>query len=767
MINKHTFAVLILLHLSVWTFGADSWIRINQLGYLPNAEKKAILLSETALKIESFTIHDALTNEQCAIIHTVKSWGSFDKFNSTYILDFSSFKAEGAYYIKINNIYSPTLFINKNIFVGSTDKLINYMQLQRFGGDVSGGWWYDGANKNRNGSINATAIYQLLFSYSQNPLVFDDKYDDDGKNGPNGIPDIIDEAKWGLDWLVQANYKNGPLSMAGKFVSAFALGADVLGQFYPAFPEILSKKAIEVYEFARNQQGITQNLVPETEKKLTEENWKDDMQLAATQLYFLTYNAAYLQDAVDYGASEPVPQWLFSSCDEPLQFYPYINWSPYLLLQVENPNIKKTFLQNIFITLQRASLTARDNPFNIGITFSENSNNKIVALHNLCLVYRHLTKDNTFIEMEESLYNWIFGCNPWGISMVIGLPEIGHTPVHPHTKTYIESDKLPVGGLLNGPVSNNCLMKTDTERQIYDGIYERFQTDWAIYRDHVNDYITNQPNIDGTSSLFQLLSARQANGEKQDFFDKNIYDKGGINRFNPAKKQITIIFTGHQYADGYSKIRKTLNKNKVKAAFFFSGDFLRKKSNASKVRKLFQEGHYIGPATNHYVRLADWNNTESSSIRKRAFLLDLKENYGALKKLGIDKQQAPFFNPPFELYNDSISRWCKETGVFLIRSTPGTYANLDYTFPEMRENYYSSKEIFDKIMQVEASKGLNGYILQFNFGVNPGRKDKFYNSLPALLENLKKAGYEFVDLFTATDVIANPGTMTETKKKKK
>ncbi|MDO9634117.1 MAG: glycoside hydrolase family 9 protein [Paludibacter sp.] len=767
MVNKHTIAVLILIHLAVSSFGADSWIRINQLGYLPNAAKKAVLLSEKELKIQAFTIHDALTDEQCAIIQSVKSHGSFDKFNSTYILDFSSFKAEGAYYIKIDNIYSPTLFINKNIFVGSTDKLIDYMHLQRFGGDVSGGWWYDGANKNRNGSINATAIYQLLYSYNQNPLVFADRYDYFGKDQPNGIPDIIDEAKWGLDWLVQANYKNGHLSMTGKFVAAFALGADVLSKFYPDFSETLSKKAIEIYEFVKNQQQITQNLSTETEQYLTEENWKDDMQLAATQLYFLTYNTEYLLDAVDYGASEPVPQWLFSTCDKPLQFYPYINWSPILLQQVENPNIKKTFLQNIFITLQRAKLTADDNPFNIGISFTENSNNKIVALHNLCIVYRQLTKDNTFIEIEESLYNWIFGCNPWGISMVIGLPEIGHTPVHPHSKTYIESDKLPVGGLLNGAISNQCLMKTNTEGQNYVGIYERFQTDWAVYRDHVNDYITNQPNIDGTSALFQLLSARQTLGEKQDFFDKNIYDKGGINRFNPEKKQIAIIFTGHQYADGYTRIRKALNKHKVKASFFFSGDFLRKKSNASKVKKLFTDGHYIGPATNHYVQLADWNDPESNSIRKKAFLLDLKENYGALKKLGIGKQQAPFFNPPFELYNDSISRWCKESGVFLIRSTPGTLSNLDYTFPEMRENYYSSKEIFDKIMLVKTTKGLNGYILQFNFGANPGRKDKFYNNLPALLENLKKAGYEFVDLFTATDVITYPVTTTESKKKKK
>ena len=152
--------------------------------------------------------------------------------------------------------------------------------------------------------------------------------------------------------------------------------------------------------------------------------------------------------------------------------------------------------------------------------------------------------------------------------------------------------------------------------------------------------------------------------------------------------------------------------------------------------------------------------------RKRVFLNDLKENYTALKRLGISKQQAPFFNPPFELYNDSISRWCKDVGIYLVRSTPGTYSNLDYTFPEMRENYYSSKEIIDRIMQVERTQGLNGYILQFHFGVNPGRKDKFYNHLHNLIGNLKKAGYEFVDLYTATGLLTNPADVSLQKNKK-
>ncbi|MDD2284362.1 MAG: hypothetical protein PHQ11_03055, partial [Paludibacter sp.] len=50
----------------------------------------------------------------------------------------------------------------------------------------------------------------------------------------------------------------------------------------------------------------------------------------------------------------------------------------------------------------------------------------------------------------------------------------------------------------------------------------------------------------------------------------------------------------------------------------------------------------------------------------------------------------------------------------------------------------------------------NGYILQFHFGTNPGRKDKFYNSLSTILGSLKNAGYEIVDIFTAMDLVSKP-----------
>ena len=103
--------------ISMCTYGIDAWIRINQLGYLPGAQKKVTLISESELTIKQFTIYDALTNQELGTFNSVISHGEFENFKSTYTLDFSSFKLQGAFYIKADLIYSPTIYINKNVNV--------------------------------------------------------------------------------------------------------------------------------------------------------------------------------------------------------------------------------------------------------------------------------------------------------------------------------------------------------------------------------------------------------------------------------------------------------------------------------------------------------------------------------------------------------------------------------------------------------------------------------------------------------------------------
>jgi peptidoglycan/xylan/chitin deacetylase (PgdA/CDA1 family) len=140
----------------------------------------------------------------------------------------------------------------------------------------------------------------------------------------------------------------------------------------------------------------------------------------------------------------------------------------------------------------------------------------------------------------------------------------------------------------------------------------------------------------------------------------------------------------------------------------------------------------------------DWTNRDSLLVTKEEFMNDLQRNYTELQKAEIKKENAGFFIPPYEWYNDSISRWTKEFGVQLINYTPGTKSTADYTYPELK-NYRGSDEIYKSIAEYEQKNvsGLNGFILLVHIGTDPKRTDKFYKKLPELLKYLKTKGYRF------------------------
>ncbi len=79
--------------------------------------------------------------------------------------------------------------------------------------DVSGGW-YDAGDYNKYTNWTAHYIIDMMISYLENPLIWKDDYN--LPESGNGIPDIVDEAKWGLDHLIRMQLENGSvLSIVG------------------------------------------------------------------------------------------------------------------------------------------------------------------------------------------------------------------------------------------------------------------------------------------------------------------------------------------------------------------------------------------------------------------------------------------------------------------------------------------------------------------------------------------------------------------------
>ena len=294
----------------------------------------------------------------------------------------------GGFFLKAGNSVSPSFQISPDVYKGTADLVLNYMRQQRCGFnpylndschthdgiivdhptktgqhiDVIGGW-HDASDYLQYTTTSANAIYQLLFAYQQNPSVYGDKFAANGGPGANGIPDILDEARWGLEWLLKMNpaknemynqiaddrdhagfriptldtlggyglgvyrpvyfvtgksqglgkYKNrstGVSSTAAKFSSSFALGASVFKHIDPTFAEQMLRKSRDAWDFAKSDLGNFQTACMVSPYFYEEDNWVDDMELAAATLIPTEKQIDFQKEAKYWGELEPVTPWM-------------------------------------------------------------------------------------------------------------------------------------------------------------------------------------------------------------------------------------------------------------------------------------------------------------------------------------------------------------------------------------------------------------------------------------------------------------------------
>lgn len=814
-------SIILILILLQHNLQAQSWMRINQLGYLPESQKVAVLVSKQNSTVNAFTLHDAMTHEVVWEGDKIQSFGAYAAFQSGHRLNFSDFKQPGDYYLQANQTKSPVFNIDDDVYDGSADILLHYMRQQHCGynpflkdschihdgfrvyhpsGDsahvnVTGGW-HDATDYLQYTATSANAVYQLLFAYQQSPDSFGDEFDAAGLEGSNGIPDVLDEARWGLEWLMKMNpepgemynqiaddrdhagfrlpnhdsvsygkgkerpvyyitgkpqglkYKNratGVSSSAGKFASAFAIGAIVFSENDPELATKLEKKAIEAFEFGESDLGVSQTAPGNAPYFYEEDNWVDDMELAAAQLHRIKGETEFYEKALYYGKLEKTTPWMGADTARHYQWYPFWNVGHAILANSQDLVQNQFFKAYMRSGLEKIYAKGKNNPFLIGVPFIWCSNNLVTAAASQAHLYEMISGDSKFAEMEASLRDWLFGCNPWGVSMVVGLPEGGKYPTKPHSSLTLLEGYALTGGLVDGPVYGSIFNNLKGLTLMDEDPYAEFQSDLVVYHDDFGDYSTNEPTMDGTASLIYFLSALEKEGQIKRPEGKLNYSLGAINRTDSTNKNINLMFSAHEFADGYELIRKALNKHQVKASFFFTGDFYRNPKFKEMITNLKNDGHYLGAHSDKHLLYASWEKRDSTLVSRNAFTEDLRNNYLEMEKFGIQKDDARFYLPPYEWYNDSIASWTKDLGLQLINFTAGTSSNQDWTYPELGARYISSEQIVENIMQKAdvAPSGLNGYNLLIHFGTDPRRKDKLYHHLDKLITQLKEKGYQF------------------------
>ncbi len=598
--SKYLLLIFLLIGSSILYFSfspknepTQQWIRINQLGYTPAGVKVAIWCAKDQSSIKNFELIDSATGKIVFNQAAGNSFGAYGPFDNTYRLNFSSFKKAGVYYLKAGDALSPAFKINKDVYKGAADFCLFYMRQQRslfnpFLQDschtqdgytlygpmkdstfvpVSGGW-HDASDYLQYSTTSANATWHLLAAYRDFPKVFGDEKQANGLDGKNGIADVLDEAKWGLDWLLKMhprpdwmfnqiaddrdhqsmripkedpfygrgnerpvyfingepqqrgkfmNDTKGTSSTAAKFASSFALGATIYDKKDPAYAQTLLSKAKTAIDYALIKPGVTQTVSVRSPYIYAEENWTDDMELGFASLnysssFFKEKNIArqLLDSAVHYSKKEKITPWFYTDTANHYQYYPFINLGHYELAKQLKGAKRDTIVGYYKQGIEDVWNRAKENAFYRGVPFIWCSNNLTTSFAIQCYWYRQLTNSKEFEELEQANFDWLFGLNPWGTSMVYGLPSWGDTPTNPHS-AFTHLKNWPInGGLVDGPVYTSIFKSLIGIQLHNEDSYAPFQSNLAVYHDDYGDYSTNEPTMDGTASLIYLLAAKEA-----------------------------------------------------------------------------------------------------------------------------------------------------------------------------------------------------------------------------------------------------------------
>ncbi|MBN8837046.1 MAG: glycoside hydrolase family 9 protein [Sphingobacteriia bacterium] len=805
-------------------------IRINQLGYTTGGIKVAVWCSKQNTLIDSFQIIDSATKKIVFKSGAGKAFGGYGPFNQTYRLNFSEFKKPGKYFIQCGKAQSPVFTIADDVYKGAADFCLQYMRQQRSGFNpflkdschthdgyvlyglpvgikdsthinVSGGW-HDASDYLQYSSTSANATYHLLAAYRDFPEVFKDEKLSNGLDGSNGVADVLDEAKWGLDWLLKMhpsknimfnqlgddrdhrgmripkedsyygkgferpvyfidgekqqrgkflNNTTGTSSTAAKFSSAFALGYELFKKEDKKFANILKEKAIAAYAFANKKKGVTQTVSVVSPYIYEEADWQDDMGLAATHMSALINNKKLLDTAYKYLENANAETWIGKDTAKHYQYYPFIHLGVNELTKRLGNSIAASekiisYSNEILAVLNKA----KQNAFYRAIPFIWCSNNLTTAFATECFWYRQRTGDQSFIELEQANFDWLFGCNPWGTSMVYGLPAWGDTPVDPHS-AFTHLKNYPInGGLVDGPVYTSIYNNLIGIKLTHEDAYAAFQSDLAVYHDDYGDYSTNEPTMDGTANLIYLLAAKESESKKGFNFSTNprtkrnlTYSYGAAIRGDSTKREIALVFTADEFGEGIPTIVNVLSRRYLTASFFFTGRFYNDPKNAANIKLIQDKFNELGPHSNDHLLYCDWNKRDSTLISRQTFVNDFHLNEDAMDKLHVREPWNRLFIPPYEWWNNDIAKWCHELGIQLFNFTPGSATNADYTYPELEKQYKSSEEILQRVYSIaKKPNGLNGYILLIHAGTDNRRTDKLYDRLEELLGFLEKENYK-------------------------
>ncbi|WP_406677458.1 polysaccharide deacetylase family protein [Neomoorella carbonis] len=146
----------------------------------------------------------------------------------------------------------------------------------------------------------------------------------------------------------------------------------------------------------------------------------------------------------------------------------------------------------------------------------------------------------------------------------------------------------------------------------------------------------------------------------------------------PPQKKIYLTFDLGYEAGYTAKILDTLKQHNVKAAFFVTGDFVKKQPQL--VKRIAAEGHIVGNHTETHPDL--------SSLTPEGITRELKSVDQRLAALGVPA--AKFFRPPQGVFSEIVLKTARDNGY---RAVLWSFAYRDWLTDEQPEKGFARTTI--------------------------------------------------------------------------
>lgn len=545
---------------SVVNIDSKTKLAVNQVGYYPNGFKLALLINSTGATTNQVEVVNFRTKRTAFVTEIGNKRKDAASQDIVQTIDFTSFNKEGKYYLKYGNIESYPFEIGKDIYQDAFTKMLRSYYFQRCGvavrdtitgighspchlndgiiahsdnihqaGEVkrATGGWHDAGDFGKYVGPTTVTIGRLLSIYEQYPNLFTNRQLTIPESG-NGRPDILNEVRVGLDWLLKMQREDGAVyrKLSGKEwpgmilpnqdiqprliygistpeTAKFAAAMAMAGRIYTPYDTLLAqqylKAAQKAWNFLENEpemkvdwlegddSGSGKYLAGEwdTEESLTTD--KDDRLWAAAELFITTGNATFGQ---------------YLEQEVPLFSYTMFEWKDPSSLGMVNYLIQNRQKGSDSLKQQiKEKLIAKADSFMEKVAKSGYrlvsdhfvwASNKKVAEEGITLMYAYkLTGNREYLKAGVDQLNYLLGGNHFNLSFITSVGTNSVKNVH-HRMAVAKNTVIP-GLMVGGP---------NTYAQ--DGIAPK-DLGPLSYIDDARSYASNEYAIDYNAPAIALM----------------------------------------------------------------------------------------------------------------------------------------------------------------------------------------------------------------------------------------------------------------------